>query len=344
MKTDDTVVTRRLIARHAVNRKHQTPQGSGNPILDFIDSVASNIKQLVTQPLKRFVKAVEAHASILEWLLPVQIHGLLALATWVYNDVKRGIERMIMTQIDALRAWAYAQFKDVYYILALAITVLRSQLTMRIRAETMARVRAVAHAEAQAKQEIRALHQAIEREAARAYHSGDSGHLSAVSILGDAISAAEPTVKHLVGRIVQYAIDLAEIDNPLIRFVAGKLLSYLIDKLGIDKIAGEMLSSLVLPVGHLGAPNGLSEVVTAVCGRLAGLEQWNATFMADGGPEIIHAGEQWRNVDSPVTSIALLGLFTAMVVTPNQWAVAISDTLGVVVSDTITAVAEMIGG
>lgn len=344
MKSDETVSARRLAARRAVNKKHATTQSTGNPILDFIDSVASNIKQLVSQPLKRFVKAVEAHASILEWLLPVQIHGLLALATWVYNDVKRGIEHMILTQITALRAWIFGQLKDVYYILAFTITVLRSQLTMLIRAETMARIKAIAHAEALAKQEVRALHQAIEREAASAYRSGNAGHLSAISILGDAISAAEPTVKHLVGRIVQYAIDLAEVDNPLIRFVAVKLLSYLIDKLGIDKIAGDMLSSLVVPVGHLGAPNGLPEVVTAICGRLAGLEKWNATFMADGGPEIIHAGEQWRNIDSPVVSLTLLGLFTSMVVTPDQWATVMSDTIGTVVSDTITSVADMIGG
>ena len=344
MKSTPTMRVRRKQAQAVVQGHHTTPQQQGNSLIAYIDSIAHGIKEFITQPLKEFVKAVEAHAGILKWLIPLQWRVAYQLAAWVINDVERKLISIIMRYVDQLKAWTFKQLQDVYYVLAVAIATLRAQVIMLVRAEVKSRVRDVKRAEAQAKAEVKALHHLIEREAATGYHSGNPGHLSAVSALGDAISAAEPVVRVVVERVIRYAIDLAEVDNPLLRFLATKLLSYVIRRLGIGKVAGEMLSSLVNPVAHMGAPRGLAEVVTMLCGRLNALEQFNATFMADGGPEILQAGNQWREIDSPATTIALAGFFGAMVADPNDWATVLADTIGTVVTDTISGAAKLMRG
>lgn len=344
VKTDYTVARRARDAKLATKHKKATPQSVGSSLWSFVNSVASGVKDYLTHGVDVFANAVAAHSDVLKWLIPIQWRAIHALAVWVLNDVERRINGLIARQVGALRAWTWAQLKDLAYIIAVAISTLRAQLTMRINAEVKARVKAVARAEAEARTEIRRLHQQVEREAASGYASGVKGHLTAVGLLGDAISAAEPEMKHLVGRIVGYAVDLAEIDNPLIRFLAGKLIGYLITKLGINKIAGDMLGRLVDPVTHMGAPKGLPEVITMVCGRINALEHFSATFMADGGPEVLAAGKDWRDLDTVVASVGIVALFSAMVAEPNAWAKVISSTVGVVVNDTITAASDLLGG
>lgn len=344
MKSDQTLVTRRAQAKAIINGKRTTPQQQGNVLWSFVNTVVHSVGELYTRYYSAFAKSLEAYGGAMKWLIPIQYRAIYSLAVWVVNDVERKLNAMIMRAVDALKAWTFAQLKAVYYIMAVAVATLRTQLTARIHAEEIARIKAIARAEAQAKTEVRALHQAIEREAATSYKSANAGHLNAISVLSDAISAMAPALKSLISRVVGYAIDLAEIDNPIIAFLAGKLLSFIIDRLGIDAIAGHLLHSLVLPASHIGAPSGLPEVITLICGRINALENFNAQFMADGGPEILQAGEEWRNTVAPLTSVALAAFFTTMVAAPDEWATVISDTIGIAVSDTISAVTTLLGG
>lgn len=344
MKSDLTISNARTTAQKTVNSKRATPQQTGNSLWAFVNSVANGFKEYIGHPIAEFAKSVGAWAKSHEYLLFGVWGVAYHLAVWVINDVERRIVSLILHYIDQLKAWTFKQLQDVYFILAVAVTTLRAQLVMALKAETRARIKAVAHAEALAKREVTALHQAIEREAATAYQSGNPGHLAAVSILGDAIGALEPALNRVVSRVIRYAVDLAEIDNPVIRFLAGKLISYLIAKLGVDKVAGEMLASLVNPVTHMGAPKGLPDVVTMLCGRLNALEQFNATFMADGGPEILRAGEQWRSETTISAGVALLAFFGSAVAEPDAWATAVADTIQVVIYDTASAVSKLIKG
>lgn len=343
MKSIVTIKYRARVARSIIKSPNTTLRQQSHGLWDYITSLASGLHDLLFGGIGTLAKAIGAHASVLKWLIPIQLRAIYGLAAWIVNDVERKIYNALIVAVDRLRAWIFHQLQVVYYILAVAINTLRKQLLARISAEVQARKRAIARAEAQARNEIRALHLAIEREAAQAYNGERTGHLSAVSVLGDAIAESEPAVRFLVGRIIRYAIDLAEIDNPAVRILVGFLLSRLINRLGIEKVAGSLLSGMVLPSGKQGKPRGLPEVVTLICARLNVLEQFSATFMADGGPEILQAGEQWRDETSVSTSIALAAFFGTMVAAPNQWATAVDDTIGIVVSDTISAVADIMG-
>lgn len=200
----------------------------------------------------------------------------------------------------------------------------------------------VAAARAYALQLDRALHQAIENEAASAYASDLHTRLGGIATLLDDIATHNPIVKGLVGDLVKAVLDLIGIENPLARIALGLVLKEVIGKLGVDKIAGALAADLIDSVAAENHPKNLHDVIAAITRRLAKLEgQW-AQFMEHGGSDLEQEGDDLKSITSVIADSAILATFALSVADPQAWATGISDTLGVLTADTITAVHNLI--
>lgn len=208
--------------------------------------------------------------------------------------------------------------------------------------EHAAMLRDVAAARAYAAQLVKALHQAVEAEAASGYSGGQHTRITTITGLLGEIAARNPAVKALVSTLVKDALDLAGVENPLLRLAISLVLKEVISKTGVDAAIGDLVGSLLGSAAAEGHPKTLHDVIAALDRRLSAVEgQW-AGFMADGGPEVIQAGRDWKSITGLAGDAAILATFGLAVTDPHAWATGISDTLGVVTGDTIKAVSALI--
>lgn len=200
----------------------------------------------------------------------------------------------------------------------------------------------VAAARAYALQLDRALHQAIEAEAASGYGGGLHGRLGVIAGLLDDLATHNPVIKGLVGDLVKAVLDLAGVENPVARLALSLLLKEVIGKLGVDKVAGDLVGELVGAITGEAHPKTLHDVIAAIDKRLSVLEgQW-AEFMKHGGPEVEQAGDDWKALTGVIADSAILATFALSVADPQAWATGVNDTLGVVTAESIRAVTALI--
>lgn len=188
----------------------------------------------------------------------------------------------------------------------------------------------------------RALHQAIEAEAASGYGGGLHGRLSVVATLLDDLATRNPFIKGLIGDLVRAVLDLVGIENPVARLALSLLLKEVVGKLGVDKVAGDLVNDLVGAITGENHPKTLHDVIAAIDKRLGALEAQWAKFMQHGGPEVEQAGDDWKDITSVLVDSAILATFGLSVADPRAWATGMNDTLGVVTADTIRAVTDLI--
>lgn len=167
----------------------------------------------------------------------------------------------------------------------------------------------------------------VDQRAAAGYNAGRARRRDILRRAAAAITSDDPAVKELVDRAVGLALDLAEADNPLLRLALGFVLKELAGKLGIDKVAGDLLAALIGGHGHGGEPRGLGDVISRISGRLDALEQQWVTFMDNGGPELYQAGRDWKELSSPAFTAALLGFVAEAIRDPEGTARATAETV-----------------
>lgn len=201
---------------------------------------------------------------------------------------------------------------------------------------------AVAAARAYALQLDKALHQAIEAEAASAYSTDLHDRLGTITTVLDDLATKNPVIRGLIGDLVKAILDLIGVEDPLLRLALGTLLRDVIGKLGVDKVAGDLVSELVGAITEENHPKTLHDVIAALARRTSALEAQWAKFMAHGGPEVEQAGDDWKELTSVVIDAAILGTFALSVADPQAWATGMNDTLGVLTADTIKAVTGLI--
>lgn len=189
---------------------------------------------------------------------------------------------------------------------------------------------------------VKAILHTVDQESASGYEitaADRRGPLA--SLIGD-LAARNPAERELISVLERLALDALEVDNPLIRFAVARAISELAGKLGADSAIAALIGDLTgrLPGGQ--APRNLHDVIADLSERLNRVESWQATFMTDGGPEILQAGRDWKGITSVVADGAMLGMFGQMLADPTGWAREVSDTLGTVANDTIIGAEHLI--
>jgi hypothetical protein len=182
----------------------------------------------------------------------------------------------------------------------------------------------------------------VDREASDGYNSQTKAREGVIAKLADDLALRNPVMKAAVKDLITLMIDAIEIDNPVIRFALAKVLQEVIGKLGIDKVAGQLMQTLINDLTGHGKPSTLEEVSADTARRIGALEDQWADFMVKGGPEIQQAGEQWKAYGSLAIDAAVGYFFYLAATNPAAWARDVNDTAGTVVNVTAEAVVDII--
>jgi hypothetical protein len=273
----------------------------------------------------------------------VVIHEALGrLARWIWIVWLAPQVRRLDRRITALKAWAVATFIDMRILIVQLYQASLAYTRQLVSVERSQRIQADQAEHTSMLKTVAALHATIEREASSGYNSGRHARLTIVERLLNDVADRQPEIRGLVSLLVKSVFDLESIDNPVLRFTVGKLLAEVIAHLGVDKITGDLISRLLADLTGGGPPKDLAGVERSVADRLAALEDTWAQFMANGGPEVEQAGREWKQIDGPVASIAILGMFGLAVADPQAFATGVSDTIGVAGNAALDAVIRAI--
>lgn len=258
------------------------------------------------------------------------------------------------TMVNPLRAWVVKQLAALRTRITYVVGMLRAELLAEIRRTrrwTARLMRSEAFHRRQGDRRERALMlarvkwamQTINKAAASGYAMGSKDRGDLIRSLAGTIVTANPVEREIIDRIVSGALDVAELDDPLARLALSTLLPRITRDLGIDAVAGAALRDLLLPVLDHGIPRNLHDAMAALAERTTALEQQWSTFYKDGGSEILQAGQDWKGITSIVADAGFLAFFGQQIADPAGWASEITDTVGVVITDAISAVAGVLG-
>lgn len=333
--------------RHRAARKLRGVGGgigaAASGIWSWVDGIASSLGHFLSGPLTAFGHAARIAFDEVGHLYVEYYKALWRALTW-FDRVElhfiEGLIKRLRTQTQARERRDFAYLVRLIYISTQTVLQLAAGWVNR---EARRRRRAITQAEAQARLEIRHLHQLIEREAASGYRIAYPDRISLIGRLLDLAVTRDPLLKDAVAVITRGLLDFASIDDPLARWAIGLALRDVIDRLGVDKAIGTLARDLLAPLIGEPRPKGLHDVIADISARLGAIEgQWE-TFFADGGAEVEQAGRDWRDITSLAGDAATLAFVGLAVTDPAGWARTITATLGVLGDATVTAAADLLG-
>jgi len=316
----------------------------GQGLWQFVTSVAQVLDFVVSHPFVAVTLALQGLAALLTGNAEAWRNAGDRLAGYIWGtqvapvqaDLRRRLHKAVvylLGQIFLLARWTARQ-----------LYLLRMWTAQQLAAERLARIRGDQAEHRYATDIVAALYQAIEREAASGYRKSAAQRRDLVARVLDLAVVRNPVVRGLVGQVTGIVLDLAEVDNPLLRLLAGFLLRRIIDSLGIDKAIGDLAGQLAGPLLGNPDPKNLPQVIADLSGRTGSLEGMWATFMADGGPQILQAGESWRDITSLLVDAALLGFAVAAATDPAGTAAEMSAATEAIGTATIDALASVLAG
>jgi hypothetical protein len=316
--------------------------------LDHIFRFAASVHTLVDHLVSSVLRA--AHAAILNvfsasmGLFSDIINALYRIDPFIRHKYVIPLVAWVNARIWALRNWTAARLTALaLYVVSLYRKSLAYTQHM-VGVERKQRIADVRAARTYALRLVAAAHAAIELEAVHGYRDGNSQRLTAIQKLTDEIAQRNPLIRALVKDFVTLLIDALGAENPLERIALQFLLREVINKLGVDRVAGDLLGRIAGPLIADPRPKNLHDVVKDLAQRVSGMENQWSDFMTDGGPEVEQAGKQWKSYTSAITDASLLAFFGAAVVDPHTWAADVAGTVGAVVNGTIDGVADLIRG
>lgn len=299
---------------------------------------ALGVQYIFTHPVNDIMNAAA--------LLSAMLTGNMTAANNAYSRLVGYTNR---TQVKPFSTWAKAQLRKLWAALAsLRAWVLRQihylewalkRWTWRLVAtERRYRIQGDRHGLAYTRQRVKWALGIVQKEAASGYRRSLRGRRGVLAVLADDIITRDPVLNDIVTKIVEGAIGLAEVEDPLLRFTLGILVKQVISHLGADKPMGTLLGDLLAPVFGEPPPSNLNDVIWQIGERLNAVEgQW-ATFFGDGGSQVEQAGSEWANITSLATDAALAAFFGVMVADPQAWARDISAVAGPVVHGAVTGI------
>lgn len=230
---------------------------------------------------------------------------------------------VLKLSIALLKAYEDQQREKLRVFLLGYIAYVAQGLQQDINAEIAARKAAITQLRqyilkiiAKLQAQVNAIIPTVNKSAASGYNSARPDQSDIITTALDDILKDNPAVRDLIGKLVSVVLDLATIDDPLARLAANLILTQVIDRLGVDKLAGGLISDLLGAFLGMGPPQTLQDVTTQTAQRLAaGERQWQQ-FYANGGNDIENLGSQMRESANPVFTLAMAAFFGAAVVDP----------------------------
>jgi hypothetical protein len=269
-------------------------------------------------------------------------HALQRVSTWIWRHYLLPQWLATLRRIGALKTWtAFWLTREYFLMLSLfaqakayayrLVALERQQRIAADNAEHAAMLRAVAQAL-----------QTVQTEAASGYKAGNAQRASTIAKIADDLANRNPVIRGLVNDLITGMLDLLAVDNPLLRLALTALLRQVINRLGVDRVAGDLLGALMAPL--LGNPNpkNLYAVADDLAKRVSALEATWQRYMHDGGPELDQAGRQYKSIASLPAEAALVAFFGLAVARPDAWARDVDATAGALVSGTIDRVSALI--
>lgn len=261
---------------------------------------------------------------------------------WIWSHqvvpVWHGLDIKINT-LNAQTAQKVADARQFAYTLYLDAVRVATTLT---RDERNARVADVNQARAQAQALAKALHQAIENEAASGYRSGRGDRSSPLKALAQDLHVRGLIDAVVTDLLIKAADVLVNTADPALTAVVDKVIAEVIKKSGIGKDMGDYLYGLIVPGAGGPDPKDLPGVAADISTRLSSIEDWISAFMLAGGPEVKDAGRQWKTASSLAVDAAFLAFVGQAVAAPDAWAREVADTVGVVANGALSGIVDLI--
>lgn len=293
----------------------------------FARAVQQVADYVLSHPLTELLNALALFAAVVTGNHEAEVNAIIRIDPWIFRHRILPLRAQVLVWFAELRARIAYLFAQAYLYINLKFREAEAYTRQLVAAEHKDMLAHFTAAERYAFQQALMRYQAIEREASDTYNSHLDDRLGLARTLADQIATRNPVVRGLVGDAIRLIVDLIGVEDPLARLTLGFLLREVINRLAVDKPMAALLSDLVGPI--LGRPHarGVADVVTGLEERLEALEGWQATFMRDGGPEILQAGEDWSDLTSLVTDAGLLGFMAATIAAPGQAAADVNHVL-----------------
>lgn len=332
---------RRQVQRHAA-KQPRNAQGLLNSLTGWLNSLSQHLPGFLGGPFREWVKVSSLLPDLVTKMWDWEFHAYRRVWQWITTTIPRLLRRELARLVSQLQGWTARRLARLHRLIIRVLYVAMTyayQLTAHERRQRQAADRRL---DAETRKRIKGLHQHIEREAVAGYKPDRSERATLITRVADLIVTDDPVVRALVKDVAKGALDLLEIDDPVLRIALGFAIRKVVDHLGIDRPLGELLAALLTPILGQPKPSGLTSVIADICARLSALEAQWADFMADGGPEVEQAGQQWQALTRPLADVALLAFFGEAVTEPEQWAREVNDTAGRVISDSLTATIDFL--
>jgi hypothetical protein len=319
------------------------PAAALSKVWHWIASFHGLVSWLFGIPLLQWMTSALANAAehTRAWEALDQL--LARIPAWIKAHLVMPWVRLLMARIAALHRWTAAQLLAVRILMMFLYLAARLYARQLVAAEHKRMMYTVAEEHHKMILGLKATLAEVQKEAASGYNSETPARKTIIGKLLDDLAVTNPAVKGLVSDLVGLIIDIETIDNPIVRFLVAKLLTQIIDKLGVEKVAGQLLERLIGPLAGQPKATGLYDVTRDVARRLAALEAQQADFMTSGGPEVEQAGREWKDLASLATDAGLLAFLALAVASPAAWATGIADTAGPVADGAMTGLADIIG-
>lgn len=261
---------------------------------------------------------------------------------WIWSHMIVPVWHGLDIKINTLNAQTAQKIADVRsFAFTLYLDAVRVATTLN-RDERDARIADVNLARSQAQALTKALHQAIENEAATGYRSGRGDRSSPLKALAQDLHVRGLIDTVVTDLLIQAADVLVNTADPVLSKVVDQVIGVVIKKSGIGKDLGDYLYGLIVPGAGGPDPKDLPGVTADVSSRLSKIEDWISAFMLAGGPEVEDAGRQWKTAGSIAVDVALLAFVAQAVTEPEAWAREVADTVGVVANGALSGIVDLI--
>lgn len=308
----------------------------------FISQTASGADYILSHPFAAAVNSLSLLAGLLTGNMRAAQDAANRVIGLQNGSVGAATVQWVKGQLARLQAWVKGQVWLLNDKIKVAIITADAHAYAMVAADARRWHKAITRARAYAARLAKLTLQTVQRQAASAYDAQLHGRLDLITKVAEDLAGRQPELAGLVKDIATGAVDLLGVEDPLARIALGFALTHLIDRASIDRPIAALTGDLLGPLLGQPKPKDLHGVISDIAQRLGALEANWATFMHDGGPEILQAGKEWASITSILTDAGLLAFFGAMTVDPSRWAADVSAVAGTPVNDAIIAVSGLI--